>query len=61
MVHECDLGFGGLAVVGSDAFAEGFEAGHLRFDAAAGVNGGEKMYQRGGVKMYQSPGLSLSP
>ena len=40
-VHEgdADLDFCGLAVgiAGSDAFAEGLEAAHLRFDAAAGV------------------------
>lgn len=40
-VHECDadVDFGGLAVgvAGSDASAEGLDAAHLHFDAAAGV------------------------
>ena len=40
-VHEgdADVDFGGLAVgvAGGDAFAEGLEAAHLRFDAATDV------------------------
>ena len=40
-VHECDadVDFGGLAVrvAGGDAFAQGLDAAHLRFDAVAGV------------------------
>ena len=44
--------------------ARQIDNGHFQADAMSeivgGVNGGEKMYQRGGVKMYQSPGLSLS-
>lgn len=40
-VHErdADVDFGGLAVgvAGGDAFAEGLEAAHLRFDAATGM------------------------
>lgn len=35
---DADVDFGGLTVgvAGSDAFAEGLEAAHFRFDAAAG-------------------------
>jgi hypothetical protein len=39
---DADVDFGGLAIriLGHDAFAEGFQAAHLRLDPAAGVVSG---------------------
>ena len=60
-VHECDadLDFGGLSVwvSGADAFAAGFEAAHLGFNATSGVVSGPSLPERSPIVSRGAQGL----